>query len=208
MVTDYFQVSSAVAKHAFFMEYLDREPPNDSPSRAKFDLARAIPEYVDWLVHRKRPQELLYVTNLCCTYLDRTRETRGTILIPDSEASVGVDAIKQAVTKGHFKLILPMSAQVFYHLCRLRFTDEDAETRRQFEDSARPNAKKAQQGIYVPVKPAPFLEVCGMKFHHQGIPVIPILHVKNWRKEEIQIEKYKQPMENARKEVHAIAILD
>ena len=123
------------------------------------------------------PLEELYVTNLCNEFLERTPGS-GTVLIPDDLAHHGVEQIAQAVTLGQFKVILSMAVQTFYHLCHWGFIDEKSELIERFLAGARPRQKKAGQGIYVQSGKAPFLTVCGQRFHHQSVPVVPIVHVK------------------------------
>lgn len=145
------------------------------------------------------PIAVKYVTNLCNTFLDSTHG-RGTVLIPDDQAARGFEDICQAIDRGHFRLILPMSVQVFYHLCRLDFIEENDNRVRQFVQRARPSPAKAEAGIYVSAGKAPFVEVCGQRFHHRGIPVIPIVHIKQWPLKDRAV-RYKEPMEHAKKEI-------
>ncbi len=83
-------------------------------------------EYVNWLAGSVLSLSQLYVTNLGNTYLEHRAGT-DTVLIPSSEARAGIVAIHQLVAAGEFKVILPMSVQVFYYLCREKFIDEDTD---------------------------------------------------------------------------------
>jgi hypothetical protein len=118
--------------------------PTHGPEKRKYGLARAVVDYVSTLAGFSIPLENLYVTNLCNEFLPST-QGKGTVLIPDAQAKQGVQEICAAIDRGHFKVIIPTSCQVFYHFCRLGF-----------------------------------LDVGGKKFHHDGIPVVPVLHVKQW----------------------------
>lgn len=95
-----------------------------------------------------------------------------------------------------------MAVQVFYHLCRLGFIDQDSELAARFIHAARPQSDKAEQGIYQQSGKAPFLAVCGQRFHHRGVPVVPILHVKQWPLKPRMV-RYTEPMEMAKRHVRA-----
>ncbi len=49
-----------------------------------------------------------------------------------------------------------------------------------FLAGARPRPEKAALGLYRSAGRAPFLNVCGRRFHHRGVPVVPVVHVKQW----------------------------
>jgi hypothetical protein len=197
------QRSKAEAQVAFFMDYLAHPRPTHRPEARKYDLAQAVWKYVDDLAGRHVLLADLYVTNLCNEFLEPTRGS-GTVLIPDDLAKRGVEQIAQAVTAGHFKCILPMALQTFYHLCHWGFIDEkDSELIVQFVAGARPRASKAEQGAYVQSGQAPFLAVCGQRFHHRGVPVVPIVHVKSWPLKPRMV-RYTEPMERAALEIQQL----
>ncbi len=93
-----------------------------------------------------------------------------------------------------------MAVQPFYYLCKFEFIDDQSELVKDFINRASPKQKKAEKGIYVTEKPAPFLDVCGKRFHHKGIPVIPVLHIKQWPIKTLA-KRYIPMMENAKKEI-------
>jgi len=191
----------AEAEKAFFFEYLEKYQtrPTYGPDAHKYGLAHAVWDYVNDLAGREIPLNQLYVTNLCNEFVPSS-QGGGTVLIPDKLAERGVEAIREIVSIGNFHLILPMSVQTFYHLCRLDFLDEKDEKILTFVSKARPVARKVDQGVFVTSGKAPFLEVCGQLFHHQGIPLIPILHVKQWPLK-ARTARYTEPMESAKREV-------
>lgn len=195
------QHSQAEASVAFFLDYLDHPRPLSRSEARKYDLAQALREYIGELVGRRISLTELYVTNLCNEFLDHTPGS-GTVLIPDDKAQRGVDEITSAVACGDFKVILPMAVQPFYHLCRLGFIDTDTELVRQYVLGGHPRASKAAQGIYAQSGSAPFLAVCGQRFHHHGVPVVPIVHVKQWPLGPRMI-RYTEPMQNAAQEIRA-----
>lgn len=199
------QRSQTEAEFAFFMEYLTRPRPTLRSEQRKYDLAEAVVSYVSELAGRPVALKELYVTNLCNEFLDHTPGS-GTVLIPDDKATQGVEEIASIVTSGNFRIILPMAVQPCYHLCRLGFLDEDTELVRRFLAEARPQAPKAAQGIYVQSGKAPFLAVCGKRFHHCGVPVIPIVHVKQWSRLSTlpSLARFRPLMVAAGEEVRAI----
>ena len=197
------QRSQAEAETAFFFDYLARPRPASRSEARKYDLAKAVWDYVGDLAGRDVSLEELYVTNLCNEFLDHTPGS-GTVLIPDDVARRGVEQIAQTVADGDFKVILPMAVQTFYGLCRWSFIDEgDSELIVRFLKGARPRPSKAEQGVYVQSGSAPFLAVCGRRFHHRGVPVVPIVHVKQWPLKPRMV-KYKGPMERARQEIRQL----
>ena len=195
------QRSMAEAEYAFFFEFLQKfdERPTYGPHASKYKLAKAVWDYFNDLAEKQLPLDSFYVTNLCNEFLPPTKGS-GTILIPDDLAQQGVEAINKIIDQGDFSVIAPMSMQTFYHLCNLGFLDEDDRRIHAYIKAAQPKQAKAEQGIYVQTGNAPFLEVCGLRFHHKGIPVVPILHVKQWplRKQHI---RYTEPMQKAKKEI-------
>jgi hypothetical protein len=147
------------------------------------------------LAGREVSPAALYATNLCNEFLDHAANS-GTVLIPDEQARRGVEEITRIVANGRFKVILPMSVQTFYHLCRWGFIDETDETLTHFIHAARPAPIKAKLGLYQQSGKAPFLSVCGRRFHHNGVPVVPILHIKQWPLP-LRMQKYTEPMQQA-----------
>ncbi len=195
------QKSLAEAEKAFFFEFLEKyaSRPAYGPDARKYELAHAVWDYVNELAGRCIPLKQLFVTNLCNEFLPSS-QGRGTVLIPDNMAERGVHEIRQIISKGNFHLILPMSVQVFYHLCRLGFIDEDDETILKFIRKARPVVSKVNQGVYETNGIAPFLDVCGKLFHHRGVPLVPVVHVKQWPLK-ARTARYSVPMELAKSEV-------
>jgi hypothetical protein len=196
------QRSHARADVAFFFDYLTCPRPKSHPEVRKYNLAQAVWDYINELAGYNVPLAELYVTNLCNEFLAHTPGS-GTVLIPDDQAQRGVKQITQIAADGHFKVILPMAVQPFYHLCRLGFIDEDTELMRRFVAGARPRASKAEQGIYVQTGRAPFLAVCGRRFHHRGVPIVPIVHVKQWPLK-ARMVRFKEPMRQAQQQVRTV----
>ena len=92
-----------------------------------------------------------------------------------------------------------MSQQVFYRLCQLVFVDDRPELVEPLMKGAQPDGGVADQGAYRAVGRTPFLCVCGQRFHHCGVPVIPVVHVKNWPLK-ARFVRYAVPMEAAKRE--------
>lgn len=189
------QHSHAEAGTAFFMDYLARPYPGRRSEARKYELAHALMDYLGDLAGRELVVESLFVTNLCNAFLERP-PVAGTILLPDDYARRGVEQIAEHVTQGKFKLIVPMAHQTFYHLCRLGFVNEDTDLVQRFMQQSTPRSTRASQGIYQPSTAGAFLSICGQLFHHQQIPVVPVLHVKQWPLRSTAA-RYAQPMQRA-----------
>ncbi len=189
------------------MDYLLCPRPARSGEAHKYDLARALLNYVRDLAGKEIPLQTFYVTNLCTEFLKSTNG-RGTIWIPDLFAGKGLVEIQQTINDSNFRLILPLSLQVSYHLARLGFFDETGEPVKTFVNQARPLDAKKDEGIYISVGKAPFLKMCGQLLHHKGIPVVPILHVKQWVEHRPRLQAYQEPMELAAQEIKRILASD
>jgi hypothetical protein len=196
------QNSQAEAEYAFFLDYLLRPRPGRASEARKYDLAHALLSYISEVADQEIPLESLYVTNLCNEFLPSTHG-RGTVLIPEDHAEKGMSFICQAISQCHLRLILPLSLQVSFHLGRLCFFDETDERILNFVRQARPASIKANQGAYVSVGTAPYLEMCGRRLHHHGIPVVPMLHVKQWPLG-ARMKRYTDPMLNAAQEIRSV----
>ena len=83
------QNSQAEADYVFFLDYLLRSHPGRTSEARKYDLARALWDYISDLAGQETPLQSLYVTNLCNEFLPSTHG-RGTVLIPDELAEKGV----------------------------------------------------------------------------------------------------------------------
>jgi hypothetical protein len=192
------QRSDAEADVALFMDYLLRPTPTRPSEARKYELAQAVVDYVAVLAGREVRLDELYVTNLCNEFLPHAG-AGATVLIPDAQARRGVAELTRTVAAGRFRVILPMSQQVFYRLCQLGFLDDRPELVKPFMSGARPDAKEAARGAYRATGKAPFVPVCGQRFHHCGVPVIPVVHVKNWPLKG-RFAGYQVPMETAKRE--------
>lgn len=165
-------------------------------------MAKAFWEYSNGLAGPTVPLADLYVTNLCNEFLEHPPRS-GTVLTSDDKAHLGSEELAQAAAAGDFKLILPMVVQPFYHLCGLGFLDEDLPVvKGGLPAGARPRPDSAMKGVYVQSDRAPFLEVCGQRFHHRGVPVIPVVHVKQWPLRP-RMRRYVEPMQRAKEQVRA-----
>lgn len=175
------QRSDAEAECAFFLNYLD-EPRSARPSeRRKYDFASSVVNYIRDLGGLSVSIDDMFFTNLCNEFLEHPT-AGGTVLITDDAAERGTRGIEDILSSGSFKVILSMAPQVLYHLARLRFVANPDENLLAFLRMARPSPAAAARGAYVPIGRSPFLMVCGTKYHHRGdgVPLVPILHAKQW----------------------------
>ncbi len=193
------QRSDTETKHVFFLDLLESPPPQASPERAKYSLARSTIEYIMLLIGWRLPITEMYFTNLCNEFLEHAPKGQ-TVLIPNDVADRGIKDIDYAIKKGAPRLILPMSLQVFYHLARTNFVPNTDLRIQVFLEKAKPNKKHRQRKAYKESGKAPFLDVCGDVFYHSNIPVVPILHVKSWARVTPK-SAYFGPMNNAIKNI-------
>jgi len=175
------QRSDIQAQYAFFLNYLKESPPTHPSERRKYDFASSVVTYIQFLKGASVSLEEIFVSNLCNKFLNRPLGG-GTVLIPDEEAKRGTQAIEDIMSIGSFKVVLPMAPQVFYHLVKLGFITNPDESLLTFLRGARPSPAASVRKAYVPVGRSPFLSVCGRMFYHRKdrVPVIPIVHVKQW----------------------------
>jgi hypothetical protein len=175
------QTSDAQAQYAFFLNYLEKSRPARTSERRKYDFASSVVNYIRHLGGPSIALEDMFFTNLCNEFLERPI-AGGTVLITDDAAERGSQAIEGILSSGSFKVILPMAPQVLYHLVRLGFVANPDENLLAFLRKARPSLTAAVRKAYVPIGASPFLRVCGRKYHHRndGVPIIPVLHVKQW----------------------------
>jgi hypothetical protein len=194
--------SMAEAEHAFFFDYLEHERPTYGPDGAKYDLAFGVWKYVEALAGRSTELDELFVTNLC-NRLVAPPQTRGVVLIPDDLAQEGVCDLEAALGEGHFRLIIAMAMQSFYHLGRLRFIHDRHDLVNWYVEKARPKPSMARKGVYAPVATGPFLRVCGVRFHHGTTPTVPVVHISALPLKGNSLP-YVEPMKAAQREIRAI----
>jgi len=173
------QRSEAQAETVFFLDYLEPGRPTSAREAAKYDLASAAVEYMQYLTGGEVPLADMYFTNLCNEFLPHPQRG-GTVLIPEQVADRGIAEIEKALRQGKPQVMIPMSLQVFYHLARSGFVAMEERERERFLRQAAPKPKQAQLGAYVQSTPRTFLGVCGRQFLHSSVPVVPAVHVKAW----------------------------
>jgi hypothetical protein len=173
------QRGDARADMVFFLDYLELSRPTKKSEAAKYDLASAAVEYIEYLTGGMVPLTEMYFTNLCNEFLPHAPKG-GTVLIPDEEADRGIAEIEKALALGKPQVIIPMSLQVFYHLARTGFVTMAEERREASLSRAAPKRTDAERGAYVQSKPKAFMDVCGERFLHGSIAVVPVVHVKAW----------------------------
>ena len=193
--------SAAEAGTCFFLDRLAQPPGGSRAERRKRDLAQAVWDYIQRLAGAPIPLSDLYVTNLCNHFLNPPPGS-GTVLIPDDLAEQGLLAIRTALgtRRGPPLLILSMSQQVLWHMVRTSFV-EDHPALREFSTRSRPQPGKAAIGRYAPEKQRGFVDVCGKRFKAQGVPIVPILHIKSIDKYETS---YSEALRTAQFNIRAI----
>jgi hypothetical protein len=128
-----------------------------------------------WITSYKYTAADYYITNLCNEALVHAPKGK-TVLIPDRVAEEGVERLKSNVNQGDFNLILPMSQQVNYWLQHFGFYNSEPD----YLKLSEPKDKGIIRKFYEPIGKAPFLMICGKRYAYHNIPIIPILHVKQF----------------------------
>jgi hypothetical protein len=158
-----------MAEAPFFADYYLRPVPAQPSESAKYKLAEALFHYVGYLTSFRYAASDVVTTNLCNSPLPHA--PRGKIvLIPIEEARSGVE---------HLQLILAMSEQVNYWLQELGF----CEANKEYLKRASPKTKgvNSDPPYYEAKSPGAFRLICGRRhLALEGIPLFPIVHVKNW----------------------------
>lgn len=190
------QASSAKADYAFFADLYYKPIPKGGHELRQYGLAKKMYDYIAWLSSdRYQPQDL-YVTNLCNVHLKRTAQNmKKTVYIPKKHAEDGTEELKMIIGKGSFETVFAMSPQVNYWLQELGF----CESREDFLLSAKPKKCDADLGFYTPSGKPPFLKICGCRLMAQGVPLFPILHVKQYPLTKRMKPHYGPLLENVRK---------
>ena len=173
--------SNTLAIYSLFSNYYFDEIPKVPSELKKYQLAEALFNLIRDLTSGIIIPEEVCVTNLCNDPLPHAPIGK-TVYIPEESAIKGIKDIKKILEEyPSIQLILPMSLQVNYWLQKLNFCTSNSE----FVSLSEPR----KQGIvsdniyYKPQKGRTFLLICGKIFKTiipQDIPVIPILHVKNF----------------------------
>jgi len=169
------QESLTQAQYCFFADYYFRSIPNKGNEKAKYGLAKALFEYTHYLTSNRFTNEEIYITNLCNCKLPK-QPPKKTIYIPEAIAIEGLQNIRNILKHSNIIIIIAMSQQVNYWLQKLGFY---ATTTKYVEDSE-PKPNGVLDNYYEPNRKSPFLQICGRKFIADGIPLFPVLHVKQY----------------------------
>jgi len=172
------QRGDTIAETCFFADYFEKPMPTKGSEIAKYKLAENLFGYIAYLTSYRFTFRQFFITNLCNKPLHHAPKGK-TVLIPEKEAAAGVQEIQEFIRQGNFHLIFAMSQQVNYWLQQLHF----CEPHQKFLEYSRP----VQRGMisdpryYQPQRSSAFQMICGEKLNTEpGIPLFPILHVKNW----------------------------
>lgn len=169
------QKNDTQAGVCFFADYYFKPVPLKGSERAKYGLAKALFSYISDLTSRKYSPCDCYVTNLCNFPLPHADKGK-TVLIPDRIAKESVAEFKNLLAQGDFKLIFPMSQQVNYLLQKSGFYSSS----QKYLDDSEPKEIGIEKGYYEPKGKSPFLQICGNQYQAGGVPLFPILHVKQY----------------------------
>lgn len=169
------QISDTIAQYCFFADYFFRPIPKAPAELSKYKLAESLFSYMGWLTSYKFTAAEYFITNLCNQSLDHS-PAKKTVLIPETIAKEGIARIKSNIEEADFKLILPMSQQVNFWMQYFNFYTSSEE----YLKSSKPKQKGLYNNYYEPEGKSPFLMICGEKYFYKDIPIVPILHVKQY----------------------------
>ncbi len=145
---------------------------------AKYNLAKAVFNYISNLTSFRYTADQIVLTNLCNNALPHAPKGK-TVYIPESEARIGICTIQNILIQSCIEVIFAMSAQVNYWLQKLGFYPAVTE----FLSSAEPKAKGVNYTppYYEAKTGRAFTHICGRRYtKDNNLSIIPVLHVKNW----------------------------
>jgi len=197
------RTGKAEASTCFFLDLLSQSPSHRPSEKAKYALAKRVVDYVSTLAGRPIELGELYATNICNQFLSAPPKG-AVVLIPDAVADEGVRKIVQTLAERakNPRVIISMSQQCLYHLCRTGFL-ASTPVLTDFLQRSIPKAFKDSCPGYRPIKRQAFLSVCGQLFLHQDVPVVPVLHVSSYRWMRAA-SRYQEPMAIASKRIRTL----
>jgi hypothetical protein len=187
------QKSGTQAEYALFADYFFKPIPTRKSELAKYHLAEATFGYIGYLTSYKYPADQLVLTNLCNVALPHA-PTGKTVLIPEEEAQVGVNAIRDLLGQSNIEIIFVMSMQVNYWLQKLSFYPSITDFLKKAEPRARGISSKPP--YYEPQQSKAFQLICGQCYTSDNRKIVPILHVKNWPLRGAFAQAYRVSYEN------------
>jgi hypothetical protein len=169
------QTSNTQAEYAFFADYFFKPKSSDRREHAKYELAEALYTYINWLTDNKYNIDDFIITNLCNHHLPKA-PTGKTVFIPEDKAKEGLENIKQILKEFKIKFILATSQQVNYWLQKLGFYNSEND----FLIKSEPKENGVRDNYYEAVQSRAFLDICGREYLADGIPLFPVLHIKQY----------------------------
>jgi hypothetical protein len=169
------QESPTQAQHCFFADYYFKPIPSKGNEKAKYNLAKAVFEYTHYLTSNRFTDLEIYITNLCNCKLPK-QPPKKTIYIPESKAVEGLQNIRNILKSSKISLIIATSQQVNYWLQKLGFYSST----NKYVDDSEPKPAGVLNNYYEPKGKSPFLQVCGRKYIADGVPLFPVLHIKQY----------------------------
>ena len=170
------QRSDTLAEFAFFADYFFQQEPRAPGEKQKYELARSLYKYIDYLTDASCVPKAVLVTNLCNEAL--ARPSKGTVFIDEEHASQGIRDIEGLIRDSSIRAIVAMSQQVNYWLQQLGFCEHVKD----FLDGAAPAPQglRSEPPSYKGRKSGIFRTICGRVLKGRLAPVVPVVHVKNW----------------------------
>lgn len=169
--------SDTLASFSLFADYYFKPRPTIRSEIAKYELASAALGMVEYLVGQPLAASDVVVSNLCNGALPRPPKGK-TVLIPQSEAEVGVQELRKMVEKGSIQLVFSMSEQVNYWLQHLEFCEALPEYL--LNSEPRLKGRNNDPPYYEPMQRS-FQSICGRALKGpMGSTVFPVVHARSW----------------------------
>lgn len=175
------QKSNTVADFSLFADYYFRPEPKSSSEKRKYELAKAVFNFILKITKGKISKDEICVTNLCNEDLPHAPKGK-TVYIPQEQAMKGIREIRDLLSKyPSIKIIFPMSLQVNYWLQKLNFYIADSD----FVRNSEPILKGINNSspYFEATKKGTFLGICGNEFkvpEFPNITVFPVLYIKSY----------------------------
>lgn len=169
--------SKTIAEYAFFADYYSNPIPEKVSEKRKYELAKAVYEYIYELTGNKYSKDEIYITNLCNTALSPVKGR--TVYINEESAKLGLEEIRQFLSDSNIEIIFAMSQQVNFWLQKLGFYSSN----NAFLSDSEPKIEgvNSNPSYFVAKKQGAFKSICARVYLADGkYKIVPILHIKNW----------------------------
>lgn len=169
------QSSKTQAEFALFANYFFQLFPSTKSEQAKYNLAKSLYSYINWLTDNRYSNDDFVITNLCNYHLPESPQGK-TVYIPVDKAKEGLENIRQILKDFNIKFIIATSQQVNYWLQKLGFYNSEND----FLKKSEPKEIGIKENYFEAKQNGAFQDICGRKYLADNIPLFPVLHVKQY----------------------------